>query len=238
MGINNDLIVTYLRCEYKINPLGIDSSKPRLSWIIESKSNQNGQYQTAYQIVASSTKENLSQNIFNLWNSGKVKSDQQNQVEYNGKELYSKGECWWKVKIWDKDNEETVWSEPAYWLMGLLNKNDWKAKWIGFDEWERNQKKNSKYEFKAGDDKWIWYPLNQTYDRKVIGNYIFRKKIIIEDISQICSAKLLITADERFILYINNNLVDKNDDKIFSWTRPKLIDVTKYLKERRKYNSS
>ena len=230
MGINKDLIVAYLRCEYKTNPLGIDSSKPRLSWIIESLTNQNGQCQTAYQIAASSTKENLDKNIFNLWNSGKVKSVQQNQIEYNGKELNSKEECWWKVKIWDKDDEETVWSEPAYWLTGLLNKNDWKAKWIGFNEWERNQKKNSKYEFKAGEDKWIWYPINQTFEEKGIGNYIFRKKIIIEDINEICSAKLLITADERFILYINGDLVDKSDNKIFSWTRPKLIEGREYLK--------
>ena len=27
--------VTNLRCEYRVNPLGIDAEKPRLSWVIE-----------------------------------------------------------------------------------------------------------------------------------------------------------------------------------------------------------
>ena len=38
-----------LRCEYLENPLGIDATQPRLSWIVES--NERGQKQTAYQII-------------------------------------------------------------------------------------------------------------------------------------------------------------------------------------------
>src|SRR4051812_17732566 len=39
---------TALRCEYLVNPLGIDEKRPRLSWVIESE--QRGQKQTAYQV--------------------------------------------------------------------------------------------------------------------------------------------------------------------------------------------
>ncbi|MCX6964504.1 MAG: hypothetical protein NTW41_04040, partial [Verrucomicrobia bacterium] len=46
--------VTNLRCEYRENPLGIDVENPRLSWIIEERSQRpevRGQKQTAYQVL-------------------------------------------------------------------------------------------------------------------------------------------------------------------------------------------
>ena len=42
-----------LRCEYKINPLGVDIENPRLSWVLES--NQRGVKQIAYQIFVASS---------------------------------------------------------------------------------------------------------------------------------------------------------------------------------------
>jgi len=61
-----------LRCEYLVNPLGIDILKPRLSWITES--NQRGWMQSKYQILVASSKEKLKQNNGDLWDSGKVLS--------------------------------------------------------------------------------------------------------------------------------------------------------------------
>ena len=43
-------------------------------------------------------------------------------------------ECWGKVKVWDRDGNPSEWSEPTRWTMGLLKREDWKAKWIGYDE--------------------------------------------------------------------------------------------------------
>lgn len=48
------LLPMRLRCEYLINPLGINTRKPRLSWILESE--VNGQRQTAYRITAADGK--------------------------------------------------------------------------------------------------------------------------------------------------------------------------------------
>lgn len=54
----NDVItLENLRCEYLIDPLGIDVEKPRLSLVI--KSTRRGERQTAYQILAASTPELL-----------------------------------------------------------------------------------------------------------------------------------------------------------------------------------
>lgn len=133
----SDVQITQLRCEYLDNPLGIDEVNPRLSWIIESV--EGGQKQTAYQVMAASTMEKLNSKNPDLWDSGKVKSDQSIQIEYNGKPLTSRMDCYWKVKIWDKKSRPSAWSDPALWSMGLLEKTDWKAKWIGADTNKKNE---------------------------------------------------------------------------------------------------
>ncbi|GAI20807.1 unnamed protein product, partial [marine sediment metagenome] len=74
--------VKELRCEYRVNPLGVDVVKPRLNWIMES--NQRGRKQRAYQILVADSEEKLKQNEGELWDSGKVKSEQSNQVVYKG----------------------------------------------------------------------------------------------------------------------------------------------------------
>jgi len=136
--------LTNPRCEYLSNPLGIDAGKPRLSWkIAGSKSNATspqaeiprGLRQTAYQILVASTPDLLAKNQGDLWDSGKVTSDTTSQIEYGGKPLQSRQRCFWKVKAWlthDGDSSVSVGAEskPAVWEMGLLNNDDWQAKWI------------------------------------------------------------------------------------------------------------
>ena len=63
-----------LRCEYLDNPLGIDTPQPRLSWVLESK--QRAEKQTAYQILAASSEALLKSDTGDLWDTGKVASDQ------------------------------------------------------------------------------------------------------------------------------------------------------------------
>ncbi|MCF7956595.1 MAG: glycoside hydrolase family 78 protein [Phycisphaerae bacterium] len=121
-----------LRCEYMVNPLGIDVAKPRLSWLCQS--GKRGQKQTAYHVLTASCREKLDENIGDLWDSGKVQSGRSIHVAYEGRVLASTMKCFWKVMVWDKDGKPSNWSEPAEWSMGLLKKYDWKAKWIGTSE--------------------------------------------------------------------------------------------------------
>jgi len=128
--------VENLRCEMLMNPLGIDIKEPRLCWQINST--QRNVQQTAYHIIISTTKEKLDKNEGDVWNSGKINSSESIHITYSGKELVSRAKCYWKVKIYTNKGE-SVWSETAYWTMGLLSKNDpkaigWKAKWIGYDK--------------------------------------------------------------------------------------------------------
>ncbi len=112
------LAPTTLRCEYKTNPMGIDTPAPRLSWVLTSP--ERGAVQIAYQIVAGD----------GLWDSGKVLSVQSVHVPYAGPELKSGQFIEWKVRVWDGSDEASEWSEPAWWQMGLLAQADWVARWI------------------------------------------------------------------------------------------------------------
>ena len=141
-----------LRCEYRENPLGIDVAKPGLSWQIalqKKDESERGIKQAAYQVLVASSAKLLAQNTGDLWDSGKVKSDQSTQVEYAGKPLLSGMQCFWKVHVWlacdssaSAEEQGEGGSQPAFWTMGLLKAEDpasqgnraaagWRAKWIG-----------------------------------------------------------------------------------------------------------
>ena len=124
--------VADLRCDYAVNPLGVDPANPRLFWKMESS--VRGQRQTAYQILAASSEKYLAQDNSDLWDSGKVDSDETIQIQYAGKELESSRQVFWKVRVWDKDGTVSAWSKPATWTMGVLNASDWQAKWIGAED--------------------------------------------------------------------------------------------------------
>jgi alpha-L-rhamnosidase len=125
-----DIKPARLTCEYLINPLVVDVLMPRLSWINITGEGDRGQYQTAWEIRVAGSKEKLI-GLADLWNSGKVESDQSVNVRYQGKPLASRQDCWWQVRVWDKDGNLSDWSDPAFWSMGILGPGEWKAKWIG-----------------------------------------------------------------------------------------------------------
>jgi alpha-L-rhamnosidase len=121
------LEVRDLRCEYLENPLGIDAAQPRLSWILATSA--RAQKQTAYQILAATSKDRLQPGHADLWDTGRVASDETSQVRYLGQPLRSGQLCFWKVRVWDQDGR-AVESPAARWEMGLLEDKDWAAHWI------------------------------------------------------------------------------------------------------------
>ena len=116
--------VKELICEYHTNPLGIDIQKPRLSWQITSS--EENLLQMAYEIKVTDQTANGKL----IWTSGKVNSPQSVNVVYLGPALRSMQRVYWQVRVWDNKNKATKWSEPAYWEMGILEPESWKANWI------------------------------------------------------------------------------------------------------------
>jgi alpha-L-rhamnosidase len=117
------------RVEYSVNPLGIDTVQPRLSWKLTAT--QRAQKQTAYQVLVASTDTNLAANIGDQWDSGKIASDETVGIVYGGSGLLSNKRYYWKVRVWDQGDNISSWSASAWWEMGLLGPGDWQGKWIG-----------------------------------------------------------------------------------------------------------
>ena len=132
-AIQPPLTVENPRTEYAVNPVGIDQAPPHLDW--ELKSTQRGCLQSAYQIQVASTAEKLAAGEGDLWDSGKVASDNSTQVAYAGKPLGSGARAYWRVRAWDNQNHASEYSAPAFFEMGLLKKEDWQpGYWIGASE--------------------------------------------------------------------------------------------------------
>lgn len=120
-----------LRCMNMENPLGFDDPGILLSWKLSDTS--RGALQTAYRILVSSDPRQLRKGIGDVWDSKKTGSDRSTWVPYGGPPVQSRQRCYWKVRVWDQHGEPSGWSKTAWWETGLLQKADWKAKWIGMD---------------------------------------------------------------------------------------------------------
>ncbi|MEI8374560.1 MAG: glycoside hydrolase family 78 protein [Planctomycetota bacterium] len=122
-----------LRCEHLVNPLGIDTPQPRLSWTLRATpAEQRGQMQTAYQILMASNETALAAGQGDLWDSGKVPSDACAEIVYADRSLVSYQWCYWKVRVWNREGVVSDWSEPACWSMGILDPKLWQGKWLGY----------------------------------------------------------------------------------------------------------
>jgi len=127
------LKVLNLQCEYKTNPLGIESLKPKLSWQIQSDTRNT--MQTAYRVLVAGDVAKLASNNADIWDSGKVLSNASLQVAYNGKLMQAAKTYYWKVMVWDNHGKASTWSNAVSWQMGLLTKKDWNgANWIAYDK--------------------------------------------------------------------------------------------------------
>lgn len=102
--------VVNLSCEKSDSPIAISTTSPRLGWQITS--NKNGTRQTAYMIEMFEVingKEKV------VWKSGKIKSDQSQNIKYSGsKELEPLKKYTWRVKVWNEKNKSSKWSSKSF----------------------------------------------------------------------------------------------------------------------------
>ncbi|OYX82155.1 MAG: alpha-rhamnosidase [Flavobacteriales bacterium 32-34-25] len=195
----NKISVTNLQCEMLNNPEGIDVVKPRLSWQI--KSDANDVKQTAYQIIVASTLENLNANQADLWDSGKVTSNESVNIIYNGKKLGDRQNAFWKVTVFTNKGEIKS-ATTAHFSIGILTYADWKStRWIGYEKLSK-------------DDSVSQYS-------RLSARYL-RKEINLK--KQVKSAKVYIMGMGLYELYINGN---KIGDQVLA---PVPTDYTKNVK--------
>jgi len=128
--------VANLRCDYLVNPLGIDERSPRLSWTLESEA--RGARQLAYRIRVASTAAKLTAGDADLWDTSRIETDQTTHHVYSGTPLTSRSTAHWTVEVWPTSDFHPspftpLSSAPAHFSLGLLNSADWSARWITHD---------------------------------------------------------------------------------------------------------
>ena len=124
--------VTGLRVDFIASPLGVESSKPRLSWLL--LSHARNVRQTAYRVTVASSAEALAAGAADLWDSGRVSSSDCFSVVYGGAPLKSRQRCFWRARVWDEHGVASPPSETSFWEMGLLEPSDWSGKWLAAEE--------------------------------------------------------------------------------------------------------
>jgi alpha-L-rhamnosidase len=212
-----------LRCEYLVNPLGIDVVEPRLSWTLQS--GRRNQSQTAYRILVASDPKLLDKETGDLWDSGKVVSDQSIQIAYAGRPLESQMRCYWKVQAWDKDAKPCSWSKPALWTMGLLSRDQWKANWIGLDASRRRDAEGRKIDLTLAS--WIWHAGENAKNAAPAATRYFRREFEIADDRELVSAMCAVSADNSFTLFVNGQQVSNGS----SFKEAVPADLAKHLRK-------
>lgn len=170
-----------LRCDALVNPLGIDSAHPELSWQIDSALTDSKQ--SAYEVLVSKRAAGAG----DFWSSGKIQS-QAEAVEYAGPALESGRRYYWTVRVWGKAGGPVTAAEPAWFEMALLSTPEWKAEWIA---WRDDEDRANR----SAGVKWIWYPGDKLEGKRKLKRYF---RYVLNNTSGLKSASLLVAAHEAF----------------------------------------
>ena len=189
-----------LRVDDLKTPLGIDDPSPRFSWQL--KDSQRDARQTAYQIQIASRPELLTNGVGkgDLWDSGRIQSDQSLNVPYAGPALQPSTRYFWRVKVWDASGKLYPPSEPSWWETGLLHQDNWRSAWIGYETAEEDAVRHA-------PAQWVANP-----DAKVLGvekapeqHFAFRKILQLD--KPVLHATLFATGQETVSAWINGTQV-------------------------------
>jgi alpha-L-rhamnosidase len=198
----SEVVVARLHCEQIVDPLGVDAPHPRLGWQLQSE--QRSQIQTAYQVLAASGLERLARDEGELWDSGRVVTDETLGIPYQGRPLQSSQRVFWKVRVWDKAGHASAWSTPATWTMGVLAEADrsspegfapagrsspdgyalasWQARWITDPDLLRWERPQLGYRSEEATDpvamKWVQIDLGQSRALDVVRLHAVRPTVL------------------------------------------------------------
>lgn len=167
-----------LRCEYLVDPMGVDEPAPRLSWVPDAAVPQaRGVRQSAYRVLVAGSPRALRAGRGDLWDSGRVASDATAHVVYAGKPLPPGTPVFWKVRLWDGAGAASAWSPAARWHTGLMRAANWKARWVGGavppDAEPRPAHNGFHGEVVGAPDQWQWVQIDLGARRTVDAVHLF-----------------------------------------------------------------
>ncbi|MDR0560482.1 MAG: glycoside hydrolase family 78 protein [Prevotellaceae bacterium] len=151
-----------LRCEYLVDPLGIDVETPRFSWKLSGYKTYKALTQRDYRIMIATSPEKLETGKADVWDSKTVASDQSHLIPFGGNSLKSGKEYFWQVKVSVTGSSGIVFeirSKTARFVTGLFNRADWKGDWIRHPD--------------ATSEKHIWFRKNFTLDSQLSSAFVY-----------------------------------------------------------------
>jgi alpha-L-rhamnosidase len=138
-----------LRVDNLKTPLGIDDPGPRFSWQLRDQA--HGAKQTAYEVIVSSTSAGLHSKP-DVWDSGRITSDQSMNVCYQGPALSASKRYFWRVNVWDAAGKPYPEGDAAWWETGLLEQSAWLAGWVGYETTEEASVRHAPADWIANAD--------------------------------------------------------------------------------------
>ncbi len=201
------------KTENLVAPQGVDVLKPRFSWKLFSQ--DLNESQSAYQLtVRKAFGDEL------VWDSGKVESDAQLYVQYDGKDLEPATEYMVELNVWNKDGSKKS-QIYAPFSTGLFptdaEPNPWKGKWIGIDSKEKEPEP-------ADIAKANWISFSENVSAPV-GASAYRKTFEVGDLAAVARAILNVTGDNSCSVFINGTKLGGSGDFKIAPAR----DLTPYL---------
>ena len=126
-----DFSVVNPRCEYRDEPLGINTLTPRFSWQISAC--DRGFLQSAYELIVGDDRAAVAAGRGNLWRV-KTKGAESLHIPYAGKALESGKEYYWSVRVWNAAGEVSPWMPVNRFSTGLMSPDAWSgARWIAME---------------------------------------------------------------------------------------------------------
>ena len=213
VSVNGFHIVDF-KTENLVAPQGIDVLNPRFSWKLFSQT--IGEVQSAYQLTVTKVDGGDL-----MWDSGKIESDRQLYVRYEGKALEPATEYFVELVVWNKDGSQKS-QIYAPFSTGLFptdaEPNPWKGKWIGL-----NSKKVMPEPADISNSNWISF----TEERAMpIGASVYRKTFDIKNVDDVEASVANISLDNRGEVYINGVNVGGSDE----YRRVASRELTPYLR--------
>ncbi|MFI1093914.1 family 78 glycoside hydrolase catalytic domain [Streptomyces sp. NPDC020917] len=212
--------VSGLEVEHQVQPLGVDVTRPRLSWEVTPGPGAAGHpavEQAAYQVEVSTSPGGKGV----VWDSGRVRSSRSFDVTYGGSALASRTGYYWHVRVWDGSGNASAWSGEARFETSFVDPADFQGTWIGAHA-------NAPV-LRLDDANWIWYPEGNPSDSAPAGTRYLRRSFDLPAGAQIATAEMQLTADDSFTLYVNGTEAAGSPRVADSWRTASVVDIAPYL---------
>ena len=181
----------HLLTDQRFNPLGIDNTRPSLSW--QSDAATRNWKQSAYRILVASTPDRLKVGSADVWDSGRIASSESIAIPYDGPPLRSRQRCYWLVQTWNEQGIEEASNEQASWEMGLLAPGDWVARWV--------HTSNAREDAVLNSINWVWLAHGDAHHVPQGSKVEFRHKLHLD--TQPSSAMLHLMVGGTYTAYVN-----------------------------------